>query len=272
MRAVSTVLDVAAFLLLVSVAVATLTIPVGGPPAATADETAATLAAATTNVTYPSVHPQGAASALPRTAAGTHAGLLGRAAVANLTLSGEALAPATVPFRRAVRNGTERALDWAPGRTGVVAVWEPYPDAPIRGRIAAGAKPPAGVDVATARLVVPASIPPARSAARRAADGGYRAVARPVTGAILTWTLPRDANARSGAAGEARLAAYADALGPSKVGVGDDGRYETARARIERRLTRVLAADMRERYATPAAAAADVRTGTVRIVVREWSP
>lgn len=272
MRGVSTVLDVTLFLLLVSAAVVALAVPPAAPPRSTADETAESLAATTTNVTY---NLETASQTSTQTATGTHADLLGRGAVANLQLSGEPLVPAATSFRQTLRERTESVLSWSPEQTSAVAVWEPYSDAPLRGRFAVGGQPPPGVDVSTATLIVPASVPSVRDAANESATDGFERVADAVVSGVLTTTLRPDSlgeSRRSGGSQTASLRAYAEAL---DVDARDPtvGEQNTAvRAAVERQLTRTLASDMRDRYATPQAAAGDLRTGTVRIVVREWEP
>lgn len=275
MRGISTVLDVALFLLLVSAAVVALAVPAADPPTSTADETAAALAATTTNVTH-ALGSSGTDARRVQTATGTHAALLGRGALANLRLSGTPLAPGGSSFRRAVRNRTATALAWSPERTGVVAVWEPYPDAPLRGRLAVGSEPPADVDVSTATLTAPAPTPAVDRAATASAADGFEGVAETVADGVLSATL-RPPGSPAGAADvdglrERRLRAYASALDVEAGDSGRDGWYADAYATVKRRLTARLASDVRERYDSPRAAAAAVRTGTVRIVVREWSP
>lgn len=276
MRGVSTVLDVTLFLLLVSAAVVALAVPPAAPPRSTADETAESLAATTTNVTYDvetASHAQ--ASTSTQTATGTHADLLGRGAVASIQLSGEPLVPTATSFRQTLRERTESVLSWSPEQTSAVAVWEPYPDAPLRGRFAVGGQPPPGVDVSTATLIVPASVPSVWDAANESATDGFERVADAVVSGVLTTTLRPDSlgeGRQTGGSQTARLRAYTEAL---DVDARDPtvGEQNTAiRAAVERQLTRTLASDMRDRYATPQAAAGDLRTGTVRIVVREWEP
>lgn len=271
MRAVSTVLDVTVFLLVVSVAVAALALPGADVPAGRAGEAADTLATTTANATY-RLAPAGLPAGPNRTVSGTNAGLLGRAALANLRLDDRVLAPAAGPFRAAVRSATNRSLDWSGARAGVVAVWRPYPGAPLAGRFAVGPVPPRGVDVSTATLSVP--VPVEGIDAETAAAGGYDALGRAVADAVLDATLPRDATALpdpgspSGRAARNRLAAYAAAL---DVDGGSDG-YASRRARVASALADRLSADMRERFDSPDAAADAVRTDVARIVLGEWEP
>lgn len=273
MRGVSTVLDVALFLLLVSVAVATLTVPAVDHPDATADETAETLATTTGNVSYAPVGSDGDSLDPSRTAAGTHAELLARGALANLHLDGSPLAPSTSGFRAAVHEEAATVLAWSTDRTSVVATWEPYPGAPLRGRVAVGPQPPATVDVSTATLSVPVPIDQVSARATAARDG-YSGVARAVASPLLDSALgpedakPPDAGSPARRDWNRRIRAYAAAVDVTEPADG----WAAARPTLERRLVDRLATDLRSRYDSPAAAAADVRTGQVHVVVREWSP
>ena len=272
MRGVSTVLDVSVFLLLVSVGVATLAVPAADPPNATADETAETLATTTANVSYVPVGADGEAREPSRTAAGTHAELLGRGALTDLELDGTALAPTTGGFRAAVGEETATVLAWSSDRTSVVATWAPYPEAPLRGRFAVGERPPETVDVSTATLTVP--VPVESVAAREAAaEDGYRGVAHAIADSLLATTLgPEDATLPDPGSParrdwQRRMRAYAGALDVAEPADG----WAAGRPAIERALVERLTADLRDRYSSPAAAAAEVRAGQVQIVVREWS-
>jgi hypothetical protein len=248
MRAISTVLDVTVCLLRVSAAVGTLLVPTTSVPTVSADETAEQLATTTTNVSAP-VGPIGGR------AFGTTAELLGRAAVANLTLSGERLTPTTVRFRSAVRRRVRQLIDRAPARTAVTANWRPYSGAPIRGRLTVGPSPPPRATVSTARLSVSL---PVRSDWTDAAEG-YDALAHALSGEILAYTLPRgNGPSRPVDRVDERIAAYDRVLGSSSV------------ADRRRSLAGRLAADLRHRFDTPAAAVDALRPARIVIVVREW--
>ncbi len=272
MRGVSTVVDVTIFLLLVSVAIVALTVPHQPGPDGRADETANALARATANVTF-QLSPAGDSPAGPtRRVAGTHAGLLARAALANLHVDGHGVAPESGAFVAAVRNDTTRSIAWATERTAVTAVWQPYQGAPVRGRLHVGARPPAGVDVTTATLHVTTPVDACRRVNRTTSAEGYDAVGRAVAACLLDTTLPTSEvatpgpSSAAGVASQGRLAAYEAALDIRSTNESIEGR----RARIVSTLAHRLATDMRDRFDTPAAAAAAVRTGTSRVVVREW--
>ena len=266
MRAVSTVLDVTLCLLLIGAAIATLTVPAPGPTESTADDTLDRLLATTGNASEsvparPARHPR------ERRSYGTPAELLARATLANLTLDGHSLNPATAGYRRAVRTLVRRALEWAPIRTSIAATWEPYPGSPVRGRLTVGPRPPSGVRVGTAR----ADVPVPWSLDRPPSSGSYRAVARPVSAALLRTTTPGPsarASRRLRPRERGRLSAYASAL----AGLDGTPPSRLSRARIRGALTDRLASDMRQRFDRPTAAAKAVEGGTVTVVVWEWEP
>jgi len=266
-RGISTVLDVTLCLLLIAAAVATLTVPGSQPPESAADETAEQLATATANVTD-AVPTDDAKS---RLVAGTQAELLGRAALTNLSLDGDPLAPTTAPFRAAVRDRVRRTLAWSSRPTSVTARWAPYPGAPLRGQVVVGPEPPPGVSVGTARLSVPVPLRAGLEVDARD-PRSYRAVARSVSVAVIDATLPGAPGAGAGrmtTRERRRRRAIGAALGMREPSTTDRHRN---RSRLRRRLTDRLATDVRGRFDSPEAAASALRTGTVEIVVREWSP
>jgi hypothetical protein len=247
-RAVSTVLDVTVCLLLLSAAVGTLLLADPLSVDHSADETAEQLAVTTATASDP-----GGATA--RRVYGTHAELLARAAVGNLTIAGQPVAPTTDGFRAAVRERVDRVLDRAPARTAVTARYRPYPGAPIEGRVTVGPVPPERATVSTARLSVPLAV----GGDRTDPPHSFDALARGLSDAILRHALnPRmRTDGRSARLAE-RTRAYDRALGDPAA----DAR--------RRALARVLARDLRDRFATPTAAAAAIRSAVVRVVVREW--
>lgn len=172
-RAVSTVLDVSVFLLLVGAAVLTLlSAPTAAPdPAADrADEVATTLSGSTATINYTE-------DGETRTAHGTLAGLLADAAVA-------AVRPQSAgAFRDAVGNATGPALGGRGWHGNVLVTWRPHGEADPDGTVRVGPDPPPDGDVYAATLTVPSGLAPRRAEARAAAAGnGYRGVA----GAIAT--------------------------------------------------------------------------------------
>ncbi|MFC7134141.1 MULTISPECIES: DUF7284 family protein [Salinibaculum] len=270
MRAISTVLDVAVFLLLVSAAVGTVVYaptPVASGPAV--EQTAEVLATTTATVEYDLRQEQ-------RRAHGTLATLLAKAALANTTVSDVPVTTVSGTFGSAVRRRV-RATVRAPNRTQVTAVWRPYRGAPVEGRVAVGSPPPSAVDVSVATLQVPS--PVVSTAARSAGPaGGYRdlagRVARRVTETLLPSTSHGAALGQSGpraAAAASRYRSMADALGLDATPFSR-GDVAGAHSSIAGALTRRLATDMRTRFESPAGARDALRTGTVTIAVRRWEP
>jgi hypothetical protein len=270
MRAVSTVLDVAMFLLLVSAAVGTLVL--AEPPAdaeTSADETADVLASSTLSVEY---NLRGET----RRAHGTLGVVLARATVANASLDGEDISGTDESFREQVRAETRERLV-APNRTQIVARWRPYRGSPLGGSLTVGPTPPPGRDVHSATLTVPAPVTESREAATAASSDGYDAVADPVAEAVADGLVP-DNRVDASAFRESptaidtshRYRVLASGTGTSVTGLLSSGSVGAAHARITAGLRRTFAADMRTRFDTPAAAAETVATGRVRITVRRW--
>lgn len=270
MRAVSTVLDVAVFLLLVSAAVGTLVL--ADPPEqrdSRADETAEIVASSTLSIEYD-------LAGETRHAHGTIAELLARAAVANATVEGTPVSSMEGRFSATVTKETSARLA-APNRTQIVARWAPYRGGPLQGRIVVGQAPPDGLDVHSATVAVSVPIAASQERAANRSEDGYDAVARAVAVAVADGLLPDnrvDASAfRESPAASAtthRYEAFAEATGTGVSGLLEGGSVRTAHNRIVAGLARTFAADMRDRFDTPATAAEAVQTGTVRITVRRW--
>ncbi|QLH81539.1 DUF7284 family protein [Halosimplex pelagicum] len=227
-RAISTVVDVTFALLLVSASIAILAVELTDDEPAhdpiQADRTAETLAAATRTVEY-TLDPVRGESHFSddgydyeRSTHGTLTGLLADAAVTNaqfpdgsdsdpydpdglahLTRAGE-------DFATAVDGAVREALTSAGGDAHVVAVWTPYDDSAIRGRMEAGADLPPGGDTSTATLTVPSKMPaPDEADVERAFRvDGYSGVSELIAGAIVEGYFPT---------GETQLALERDGLG-----------------------------------------------------------
>lgn len=267
-RGVSTVLDAALFCLLVTAAVATLTVPSVPPPEeGTADGTARALATSTVTVQHGD-----------RTAHGTPAALLARAAVRSAILGETATGP-DGRFRRAVTDAARRIARHRSHGVRVRAAWRPYPGASIRGVVTAGPTPPPDADVDAAQLVVPGPVPAVGERALETARAdGYAGVARVLATTVVRARFPPEA---------ARLALY----GPDPVadrtaaryrvfagaaGVSVDEPLAAANAtRANRRLAAALAAnierDLRATFEDPTAAARGLTAGRVTVTVRTWS-
>lgn len=227
-RAISTVVDVTFALLLVSASIGVLAVALTDDEPAhdpmQADRTAETLASTTRTVEY-TLHPvdgeshfAGSGYDYERSTHGTLTGLLADAAVTNAEFpdGGDAdqyapdddtyLTKAGRDFGRAVDGAVREALTSAGGDAHVVAVWTPYTDSAIRGRMVAGADLPAGVDTSTATLVVPSKLPALDEAE---VERAYRVdehagVAELVAAAVVEGYFPT---------GETQLALERDGLG-----------------------------------------------------------
>lgn len=299
MRAVSTVVDVTVFLLLVGGAIATLVggtgaIPAeGGNPSGNgnpAAEDARLLATNTATVNYslapatrsPSddrtFHRTGG-SAFERTAHGTLASLLADAAVAAAAVEERRLSHASEEFERTLESTVRERLDRRGVRTNVEAVWKPYPGAPLSGRITIGDSPPRDADVHAATLQVDSGIPASQERAGRGArTAGYQGVARVVADDVVRGLFP-PRETRLALRGDAPVDALtaqryrrtAELIGATPHGI-DEGNVTESNDRLATALARRLEADIVEQYDSPEAAADAVDTETVHITVRTWSP
>lgn len=271
MRAISTVLDVAVFLLLLSASVWTVAmIPDFQTEHVTVDDTATVLGTTTAQIEHD-------VRGSERQAHGTLAVLLGRAAVANSSLDGESLAPSRGDFGGHVCS-TTRARIAEPNRTHVSVNWEPYHGAPLRGTVSVGPAPPPAADVTVATLAVPSPAETRQEDALGVADDGYRAVASVVASAVAETLLP-DSRMEASASRQSptavvsstRFRAFSAGLDVSVDSLLAEGGVSTARNRVSQALADRFAADMRERFATPGRAARAVRVRTIEVVIRRWT-
>lgn len=309
MRGISTVVDVMIFLLLVTSAVGTLVAGTGGIQSdremlfeteSPAIEGANILATSTATVTYSvasATHSPGdgvtfattEGPAFERNAHGTLASLLADAVVGNVVVeSAEAEIRSSEPgqpflvsdgFEREVASIIRESIDFRAVETSVEAVWEPYPNAPISGRIQIGEIPPRGVDVHAATLQVESGMKSIEERAQNAARiDGYRGVARVIANAIVEGFFP-PRETRFALRGDypvdaltaQRYRRMALAVGSVPPGIGTVSVTES-NDRLADALARILEADLRKRYESPKVAARSVETDTVDIIVRTWSP
>lgn len=268
MRAISTVVDAALFLVLVSAAVGTLALAPAAPPDdLDADGTAELLAASTADVAYD-------VRSARRTAHGTLSTLLARAAVASATIDGRELSTASDGFERRVR-GTVREILPSTAHTQVVGRWRPYPGSPVQGTVSVGTPPPPAVDVQLATVAVPVA-GPARPVDDPRADS-YEAVAAATADAVVARLTPvgrfraaRHRQTPTSKVLESRLETLAARTGADVTGRLLDRNLSAARDRVASALRRRFAEDMRDRFDSPAGAAEAVTPGTVTVAVRRW--
>ncbi|WP_435345401.1 DUF7284 family protein [Haloarchaeobius sp. HRN-SO-5] len=292
-RAVSTVLDVAVCLLFVTASVAVL-VDVDRPTVSdpsSADRAASLLGTTTATVAYSPTGTtdlgNGAGTTCAssndsgdcRTAHGSLASLLARAAVSEATVDGTRISATSGGFERAVSNATARRLavletDWQ-----VVATWRAYPDAPLAGSVVVGDDPRPGVDVHAATLSVPVAVGRSTGEGRAGeVPTGVDSVARDAARATVGRLFPpeRTRLALLGSSPDDRLTAARYRRTAATLGVGltdtvESGATERANAYLVDALAARYAADMRERTDGPADAAASVSPRTVTVTVRTWS-
>lgn len=310
MRAVSTVVDATVFLLVLGVAVATVV----GVPMVSGDEGTATdptdladptnhadatdhadavaefLATGIERVNYSLAS---AARTLPgdppieitdgppfrRSAHGTLASLLADAATGSITVDSEPISRDGRAYERAVVDATERRIFARNYSVSVRAVWEPYPDAPIRGTVNAGRSPPATVDVTAATVVVDAPMPSSKSEALAAArQDGYEGVAIVISRSVVAGLFPPEETVLALRGDYPVAALTANRYHRTAIAVGHEGGASNGHTDVaaeNRKLAASLAdeleKDLGDRYGSAAAAARNVSTGTVTVTVRTWS-
>lgn len=257
-RAVSTVLDVAICLLLVGVAIGTLTaaIPDDGR-SSTVDGDAEATSVGTVTATVPT---DGG-----RSAHGTLAQHLARATVVGATVEGERLVTSRYP------DATVAAVENATGdRVRVTTRWIPYPGAPVRGRLSAGASPPSTADVATTRLVVDTGV-----SAPRAATAPF---ATALAGTFVDLLFPpertriRLVDPRTAAPTADRYRNAADTLGTDVEEPIGNAYPNQANERLATELADRVEDDLDSRNNGTDAVPPDAAPGEVEIVVRRWEP
>ncbi len=280
----STVLDGVLCLLLISAAVVTVSTATPREPTGEgrAPDVASTLATTTATVNYTLTPRSGAtsvevptrASALDRTAHGTLAELLARAAVGRLAVDGRRLSHARDGLTRSVVRAVGGAI--RTNHTRITAVWRPSPDASVRGRVVVGGRPPPDVPVHAATITASSGLPNERSAARAAADErGIEGVADAVAGGVVDGLFPPTRTRVAAGGRDGAVLRHRYRLAERRFGVEehasltDDG-VDAANERLAAALSDRIERDLREADVPPRAAAEGVRVGRVRIVVRTW--
>ena len=283
-------IDAAVALLLISAAVGVIVTGGGAPASATdpgrADAVADALAATTATVNYsltPGVAESnrstvGSGDGIPelhRTTHGSLAGLLARAATASSGVA-RGTGPPEEPLTR-TRVGFRRAVaDAVRARTGafvrIDAVWRPYPDAPVVGRVGVGPDPP-GDAVHAATLTIPTGVEPIPAAATVTVEALGRAGAAR-TGEVVVPQGAAQVTLRGGGSEAAlvahryaRLAAATNTSLAAPLATEDTA---AANARVAEALGARMATDLRSRYDHPGQAVEAVSVSSVRIVVRTW--
>lgn len=288
-RGLSTVLDVAVFLLLVSAAATTLTMPADSTPMPDATPAWTAVATTTTTVEY-SLTPGSEATTtteegrpleaggpeFQRYAHGSVGDLLADAAVRNVSVDGRSVTHTADGYVRAVASATVNATG---PRTHVRATWRPFVGASVVGRVTAGDAPSADARVASETLFVDSGVAVSRARTLRAANrSGYRGVARLAAAATVRVLAPLDGMRlalhgdypvdRLAARRYRRLGTLLDANVSAAV---NRGRPRPTNAALRGALAERFEQTMRARFDTPQEAARAVRVSRVRIVVRRWS-
>jgi len=281
-RAISTVVDAAVFLLLVSAAASTLALPAETESDPTVEPSADVLAHTTASVEYSLATGAEDDERFPRVdgrfdrdAHGRLAALFARAGTRAVTVDGERITRTGDGFVRAV----ERAVSNATGpRTQVLVRWHPYEGSTIAGQARAGVDPPRDATVASRMLTVETNAVGARARARAAANrSGYAGVARVLANATVAVLLPERgmANALAADYPTDRLAEqryrHAAALFGANVSEPLAARDAAgANSRIRTALAERFESRLRVRFESPITAAHAVQAGEVRVVVRRW--
>lgn len=276
-RAVSTAVDVAVFLVLVSAATLTVATvqPADPTPPPRTDAAAFVVGTATATVEYQPATSAGGGNATgpnaSRVAHGTVAGLLADAAFATATVDERPLTPRGAAFERAVRAATRARLP--DEGVQVVATWRPVPGGDVAGRTAVGPSPPPDADVSAATLTV--GVPGDRTAP---GNGSFRDVAAAVARAVVRARFPPTetaatlrARSNAGATLRRRYHHAATVLGVDVAGPLRRGDVAAANRRLAAALSPRLADDLRRRFDDPEAAARAVAVDRVRVTVRRWS-
>ena len=252
----STVVDVTVCLLLVAVAVGTLTVAIpdedAGHPV-DSDPSAEAVTTVTASVPVEAGHH----------AHGTLAQHLARAVLLSAKLDGESLFASSYPA--AVREAVE--ADTA-DRVHVTARWRPYPDAPLSATLSVGSKPPSTADVAATTITVDSGVAPS--------DGTTEPTA--VSEAYVNRTFPPEqtrvalVDPRTAPRTADRYREAGDTLGVDVEPSITDALPRQANERLSTALAERLDADPGSEAVDSHAEPSAVDPGTVEIVVRRWEP
>ncbi|NUC71131.1 hypothetical protein HTZ84_02195 [Haloterrigena sp. SYSU A558-1] len=204
-RAVSTVLDVAFALLLVSASVLLLGLSLpttdGSLEETRADRTAETLSGSTVAVSYDlesiaesdRYEEPETVDDYERTTYGSATGVLAEAAVANATIGDGRLIRYADSFADSVAASVDGRFTGSNRNVHVVASWRPYEDASIRGEVTAGQRPPPTADTTAATTTASSGTPALNSselATAYADEEDIDALAEPIARSIVRGYFP----------------------------------------------------------------------------------
>lgn len=284
----SVALDAVLCLLLISAAGVTVTsVPSQDSDLDRADSVAETLAVTTATVEY-SLRPvpngkdetgSGTDDATnpeyERTAHGTLASLLARAAVRTVRIDGEALTGTNAGFAAAVRTVVRERL---PPRTQVLVSFRPYPGAHLGRELHIGPTPPPNADVNAATVNPPSGVSALTNPESTAQQRGFDGLAQRVASALVEGLFPPK-KARLALAGDPpvdhlvqhRYARAANYYGVDTREAVENGDTRTANDRLAATMGEHVTSELRNRFTTPTKAADSLRLDTVNIAVRTWS-
>lgn len=276
----STVLDGVLCLLLISAAVVTVTTATPREPAGAgrAPAVASTLATTTTSANYTLSPPAEGADGdgFDRTAHGTLAELLSRAAVARIAVDGRRLSDDRTDLSRSVERAVRGAI--RENNTRVTAVWRPHPGSSMEGRVVVGARPPPDVPVHAATVTASSGFPSRRHAARTAGEErGVDGVADVVADGVVTGLFPpeRTRTAAGSSRGVSAVVGHRYRRVERRFGVSRSrplsaGGVAAANERLAAAMSDRIADELRASNATATEIADGVRLDRVRITVRTW--
>lgn len=274
-RGISTVLDAALCLLLVSAAVGVLlAVPADEADADEAAEIATLVGTSTETVTYRPDPPETTAD-VNRTDHGTVARLLASAAVTAADVDDEPFVPDPA-YRRAATDAAGTLVVPADARVEVQAIWEPVESGPLRGAVTVGSAPPPDKDVHAASLTVQLAADPEFDRAVR--RSGFEGVAVVTARGAVDVAFPPDrigpalhSKGDESAIVRARYRAAGRALGVDVTPALEAGDAAAANAALADALADEFEPALRTQYDDPEQAADDVSPTEVTVVVRTWA-
>lgn len=261
-RAVSTVLDVTVCLLLIAVAVGTLTASVpsdGKSMTADGDSVTTLLTTGTTTVETDG----------GRAIHGTLSEQLARATVVSASLDGRRLGS------RAHPKAVERAVaDHVPRRAHVSTRWTPYADAPLESRVEIGTEPPESADIAVTSRTIDSGM----EVPTEEETSSFHALADSIARACIDHLFPparirvRLADPRTAEETAKRYRSVAKSLGVRRKiePAIADASSNRANDHLATALAGRIESDLRASHETPEAAGADLKLDRVELVVRRW--
>lgn len=277
----SAALDACLCLLLISAAAVSVT-SVSQPETEQdrADAVAETLAVETAQVAY-TLQPveserSEASPEYDRTTHGTLASLLTQAGVGTVRIDGDPLTRTRRGFVAAVRETVRERL---PARTQVVVEFRPYPGSHVGRELTVGPTPPANADVHAATVRASSSLRTPENADGAAANDGFDGLGDVVAAELVRGLFPPK-KGRLALAGDPpveTLVRHRYARASTEYGVQTQDAIERGDTREANRqlagaMSERVAADLREQFDSPGAAADALRLSEVKIAVRTWSP